>query len=137
MPAFVLDCSTTLSWLLPDEDSSQHTHLLEEVATRGALVPSLWSYEVANALLMASRRSRITLAQRDKVLTLLKDLPITIDYESSLNCWYESLRLAEKYQLTAYDASYLELAMRHKLPLATFDKALNQAAKKAGCLLQV
>jgi predicted nucleic acid-binding protein len=135
--AFILDCSVTVSWFLSDEESSKYSVLLTEVATKGAIVPSLWSYEVANALLMAGRRNRISPQQIEKVLALLKDLPIKIDYESNHHIWQESLSLAEEHKLTAYDAAYLELAIRHKLPIATFDKALKQAAKNIGCILEL
>jgi predicted nucleic acid-binding protein len=117
---------------MPDE--SLDTDFLNQVTEKGAVVPSLWSLEVGNVLLIAERNKRITPDQRHKALYALKELPITVDVMTSDNAWLETMALAESYGLTLYDASYLELALRRSLPLATFDKSLKQAAKLAGVL---
>lgn len=80
----------------------------------------------------AQRRQRINTQQRQEALHLLSRLPIIIDHHTSQVIWLEIADLAERYQLTAYDACYLELAFRQGLPLATYDKALLQAARAAG-----
>jgi len=108
---------------------------LDQVVAKGALVPSHWSSEVGNVLLFAERSQRISSDQRHKALHTLRELPITIDTLTSHHAWLETADLAERYNLPLYDASYLELALRRSLPLATFDKALKHAAKKAGTLI--
>lgn len=130
--SFVLDCSVTLSWFMPEEKTTANHSLLEELAEDGAIVPSLWLIEVANTLLFAQRAKRITAHQREKVLHDLEHLPIRIDEEITQRAWHEISDLAEKNALTAYDATYLELALRLKCPLATFDKDLRKAAHRVG-----
>lgn len=130
MTAFILDCSVSISWLLPDE--SYQEEFLNQVTEQGAMVPSLWILEVSNVLLMAQRRQRITIQQRQEALHILSRLPIIIDHNTSQAIWFEIVDLADRHHLTVYDACYLELALRQDLPLATYDKSLLQAAKAAG-----
>ena len=133
MPLFVLDCSITLSWLLPDEKKSsayKGDFFLDVIAEQGTIVPILWPLEIGNALLYAERRSRIRRDQRKKILNLLEALPITVDTDTNRHAWHETIHLAQEFQLTLYDAAYLELALRQALPLATFDTALIKAAMK-------
>lgn len=134
MTSIVLDSSVAISWLMPDEEGSQF--LLEHVTQKGAIVPSLWSLEIGNVLLMACRKKRISDEQRNQALHSLANLPITIDTATSEQAWQETLELAVRYELTLYDASYLELALRRSLPLATFDGALQRAAELAGVLFK-
>ncbi len=117
---------------MPDELSD--TSLLDQVVEKGAFVPSLWSLEVGNVLLIAERNKRISSKQRHMALHTLTELPITIDTMTSHHAWLETMEVAERYGLTLYDASYLELALRRSLPLATFDKALKRAADLAGIM---
>jgi predicted nucleic acid-binding protein len=98
------------------------------VTNTGAVVPSLWRLETANGLQVAIRRKRIDVAFRDLALTHLAHLPITIDPETDAQAWTTTLQLADRFQLTLYDAAYLELAQRRALPLATLDSALRPAA---------
>jgi predicted nucleic acid-binding protein len=130
LSAFVLDCSVTISWFMPDE--SFDFNFLNKVSKEGAIVPSLWSLEIGNVLLMSERKMRITLEQRQKALHVLTELPIIVDTMTSNNAWLETMELAERYNLTLYDASYLELSLRRSLPLATFDKQLKKAAGLSG-----
>lgn len=130
VPAFVLDCSVAISWLMPDESSN--LSLLDLVTEKGAVVPSLWKLEVGNVLLIAERKKRITIEQRQRALHILEELPISIDIMTSDYAWLETMEIAGQYDLTLYDASYLELALRRSLPLATFDNLLKQAARSAG-----
>jgi predicted nucleic acid-binding protein len=132
LAAFVLDCSVALSWFMPNEPFG--AYWLDQVIAKGAIVPSLWSGEVGNFLLFTERNQRISSDQRHKVLYALGELPITVDTLTSHHAWLETMDLAERYDLTLCDASYLELALRRSLPLATFDSALKQAAKKAGVI---
>lgn len=130
MAAFVLDCSVTISWLMPDEFFD--FNLLDQVAEEGAIVPSLWSLEVGNVLLLAERKKRISLEQRQTALHVLAELPVSVDMMTAHNAWLETMEIAERYNLTLYDASYLELSLRRSLPLATVDKSLKKAADLAG-----
>jgi predicted nucleic acid-binding protein len=102
--------------------------VLDRVTNTGAVVPSLWRLETANGLQVAIRRKRIDVAFRDLALTHLAHLPITIDPETYAQAWTTTLQLADRFQLTLYDAAYLELAQRRALPLATLDSALRPAA---------
>lgn len=130
MAAFILDCSVAISWLLPDEIYKEE--FLNQVTEQGAMVPSLWTLEVSNVLLMAQRRQRINIQQRQEALHILSRLPIIIDNNTSQVTWLEIVDLADRYHLTVYDACYLELALRQDLPLATYDKDLLEGAKAAG-----
>jgi predicted nucleic acid-binding protein len=133
MAGLVVDSSIALSWCLPGEDETDQ--IQREVAEEGAIVPSHWPLEVANALLMAERRQRITTAFRSAALQDLGALPIILDDETSARAWRETLQLAETYRLTAYDAAYVELAHRRALPLATLDAELRLAAHALGITL--
>src|SRR6266851_4656413 len=89
----------------------------------------------AHGLQVAIRRKRIDVAFRDRALTHLAHLPITIDPETDAQAWTTTLQLADRFQLTLYDAAYLELAQRRALPLATLDSALRPAAEALGLTL--
>lgn len=128
----VLDCSATLAFLLDDERTSAAAALLDNVVRDGAVVPSLWHLEVANSLSVAVRRKRIPAAARAQFLDYLGDLDILTDDETHAHAWSATLKLADIYGLTLYDAAYLELAQRRRLPLATLDTALADAARAAG-----
>jgi len=128
----VLDCSMTLAFLLPDERTAEAERVLDRVVTEGAWVPSLWRLEVANSLSMAVKRGRIRQAYRDTALANLAMLDIRIDDETDKMAWAATLGLADQFALTLYDAAYLELAVRRNLPLATFDTALQKAARMIG-----
>lgn len=115
---------------MPDE--SFDLNFLDQVSKEGAIVPSLWPLEIGNVLLLSERKMRITLEQRQKALHVLAELPIIVDTMTSNNAWLETMELAERYDLTLYDASYLELSLRRSLPLATSDKKLKKAAELSG-----
>lgn len=135
MTRFVLDCSVALSWCLEDESSSYAEQILDALREAEAVVPSIWALEVTNVFLVAERRSRITLAQTAKALKLLKSLPICIDNHPPFGVMESTLSIARIESLSAYDASYLELATREELALATLDKRLAQAARDYGIAL--
>jgi predicted nucleic acid-binding protein len=128
--SLVLDCSVTLAWLLPDEDSRPAQAVLDRIVASRAWVPGLWRLEVANSLQSAVRRKRIDAAFRDASLADLGLLNIQVDPDTANFAWGETLRLADAHDLTLYDAAYLELARRLSLPLASQDKSLRLAAKK-------
>jgi predicted nucleic acid-binding protein len=130
--SFVLDSSVALSWCFEDEQTPATQTLLQRVVETGALVPVLWPLEVLNGLAMAQRRRRVEPEKRQRLSALLRELPIRVDLESATCDWTDTAALAERHQLTLYDACYLELALRSGLPLGTLDRALRDAAKASG-----
>ena len=129
---FVLDNSIVMVWSFEDECDDYADAVLDRLATSSAIVPALWPLEVANALLMGERRKRSTEAETIKWTGILASLPIAIDGETNTHAWSNTLSLARGHNLTAYDAAYLELAVRHGLPLATIDGKLKTAAVTVG-----
>jgi predicted nucleic acid-binding protein len=129
---FVLDCSVTVSWFFEDEADAYAEAVADSLVSATAVVPALWHLEVANVLLVGERRKRATTAKVAQFLTLLRALPITTDGETHSRAWTDTLNLARTHGLSAYDAAYLELAVRRGLPLATLDNELKAAAKAAG-----
>ncbi len=132
--AFVLDGSVTLVWGFADEDDAYAAAILDKIPDLQAHVPGLWPLEVANALLVGERRGRTTPANAAHFLALLGTFPIAIDDETVARAWVETTHLARAHNLSTYDASYLELAMRLGLPLATLDAKLKAAATAVGVL---
>lgn len=131
----MLDASATVPWLVDDEAPSSARPLFDRVVAQGAVVPALWRLEVANAVLMAERRGRITAKQRTERLDELRKLTIEVDDETVERAWSSILELAAQHRLTLYDAAYLELALRRRLPLATLDRELARAGQAAGVTL--
>jgi predicted nucleic acid-binding protein len=130
--SFVVDNSVALAWCFEDEQTAGIMALLDRVADTGAIAPQLWPIEALNGLLTAERRGRIDRAMRLRLAGFLHHLPVEIDEDTASQSWTTTARLAEQHRLTAYDATYLELAMRRGLPLATRDLALIAAAHAAG-----
>lgn len=130
--SLVLDSSMTVAWFFADEQTDGTRRALDAVARTGAIVPSLWRLEVANALQMALRRGRIDAAYRDASLADLGRLAVTVDPETDGQARSATLQLSDRFGLTLYDAAYLELARRRALPLATLDHALRDAAGALG-----
>ena len=129
MTGFVLDASVTLAWCFDDESTPAAWALLDRLKSAPAHVPALWALEIGNILLGAERRRRITQARATEFLGILGDLDIRTDPEAPGRAFRDVLPIAREQRLTTYDASYLELAMRLGLPLATKDTALVRAAK--------
>ena len=130
--AVVIDASAALAWVLPGEGDAEGDALLDHVEERGAVAPALWRIEVANILLGAERQRRIQPGERTTRLAFLAALPIAANPETSDKAWTETVLLAERHGLTVYDACYLELALRLRLPLATRDRDLKRAADRVG-----
>jgi predicted nucleic acid-binding protein len=126
--SLVLDSSAILAWFYADETTAAIRRVVEMLAEDGAWVPSLWSLEVANILETGVRRGRHDIAFRDATLADLSLLPISTDPETDRQAWNATLQLAHRHRLTLYDAAYLELAQRRRLPLATLDSDLRAAA---------
>ena len=134
--AFVLDASVTMSWFLEDEIDAYGEQVKEAVRLGATpIVPALWPIETTHVILRAERRDRLTAKKALEVLTLLKSLPVEIDEMSSRLSFTDGWALAKAHQLSAYDAMYLELAMRRGLPLASLDGPFQKAALKAGAHL--
>jgi predicted nucleic acid-binding protein len=130
--SFVLDNSVALTWCFEDERTPATTALLEQVGESGALAPMLWPLEALNGLLVAGRCGRPDASLRQRLAGFLRALPITIDDETASHAWTTTVRLAERFNLSSYDAAYLELAQRHRLPLASLDRDLRAAASVLG-----
>lgn len=128
-PAFVLDASFILSWAFEDESTSFTDQVLTLLKENSALAPALWPFEVASALTTAERRGRIDVSQQAEFLEWLRQLPILIEHRPTIWLCQEILPLTRAYRLSAYDAAYLELALREGLPLATLDTELQAAAQ--------
>ncbi|MFZ0929590.1 MAG: type II toxin-antitoxin system VapC family toxin [Syntrophobacteraceae bacterium] len=131
MSRFVLDCSVSAAWFLSDESSEAAEKILHRLADEEAVVPPLWIAEMANVLVMAERRGRIAPADASRAVELVMSLPIQVEF-ADLRTLNASRLLAREYDLSAYDASYLELAQRAGLPLATMDRILSTAARRCG-----
>ncbi len=132
MTGFVIDCSAAVTWCFEDEATPASDGLLDRLGEESAAAPAIWPLELGNVLVMAERRGRIDAAQIAEFVALVRDLPVAIDEETPQHALHEVLALARAEGLTTYDASYLELAMRLGVPLATQDKELRRAAENLG-----
>ena len=130
--SLVLDSSATLAWIYNEETTPAVRDLFDRITAEGACVPSLWRLEVGNVLQLGVRRGRHDSAFRDETLADLALLPIALDPHTDQQAWSATMQLAERHQLTLYDAAYLELALRRALPLATLDDELRTAAAAEG-----
>ena len=131
----VLDSSIAVAWCLPDEQDAYSQSILDALATGNAVVPYLWHLEVTNTLIVCERRKRSTQADTVQWMSFLADLPIIVDDETKAHAFGDIASLARSQNLSAYDAAYLELAMRKGLPLATLDDKLKAAAQAVGVRL--
>ena len=131
--SFVADASVAIAWVHPAQATAATQALLKSVRSGAAIhVPALWSLEVANALLVLTRRKKLTEDERRTALGWLERLSFTTDHEASAAAFGRLSEMATNYTLSVYDATYLELAQRRGLPLACRDGALRQAAQKCG-----
>ena len=138
MDDFVLDCSATMAWFFADEANTATNDLLESLsAERRAYTPAVWSLEVTNVLLVGERRKRISPRDASRFLTILWTLPIFPDLDLAPSILERILNIGRNQQISAYDASYMELALRRGLPIATLDSRLKGVAEQLDipCLL--
>jgi len=129
---FVVDASVSLSWYLPGEGTARTEVLRGRLGDAGGLTAFIWPAEVSNVLLQSERAGRIAPADTMRIGNVLRSLPITVDLEGASLSLELILNLARSHGLTSYDASYLELAVRSGLPLATNDGDLRAAAVRMG-----
>jgi predicted nucleic acid-binding protein len=130
---FVADSSIALAWVHPNQATALSRALLADVEAGAVIhVTSLWPLETGNALLVAVRRKLITDTQRKSALSLLSRLNVVIDGETASLAWTTISDLAGKHHLSLYDSTYLELALRKTLPLASRDEPLRLAARREG-----
>ena len=134
---FVLDASVALTWLLRDASTRDTAYAFAILKTLGvpdasAEVPVTWSLEIANVVARCEAKETVTALQTSAYLEVLRDVPIEPDADTHAFALGATLELARRYGLSSYDASYLELALRRGLPLASLDKDLTKAARRAG-----
>ncbi|MHB1646731.1 MAG: type II toxin-antitoxin system VapC family toxin [bacterium] len=135
---FVLDNSITMRWFFGDgkkEDLNYAMDVLETMKQASALVPAIWGFEVSNVIAKAEAKGLVTESRSTLFIKMIKELDIQPDMETYLYSLNDILNLARRHGLSAYDASYLELALRGNIPLATLDEDLIRAVKKAGAII--
>lgn len=135
MTAFILDASVAVAWCIDDEASAQTDALLVRAGDGGIVVPPHWHLEVSNVLLMAEKRGRLQSGAAEIRLQTFTKIQIEVDDEMAAQAWTRVREIAQRQNLTAYNAAYLELAARTILPLATLDRALADAARRVGVAL--
>lgn len=136
MRAFVADASVAVAWVHPAQATPETAALLEAVADGAVLtVPAIWPLEVANALIVLVRRRKLTEKDRRTALGWLRALRLEVDHEAAGVALTTLSEMATTSGLSVYDASYLELARRRKLPLGCKDGPLRNAARRAGVML--
>jgi predicted nucleic acid-binding protein len=128
-PSFVVDNSIVMSWCFQDEANDYADAVLNSLTDAAAIVPSIWPLEVLNVLLVAERQQRLQQKDSARFLALLSQLPIMVDQSRLEGRMGELLVLGRANQLSSYDASYLDLAMRQGVPIATLDQKLMAAAR--------
>jgi predicted nucleic acid-binding protein len=128
--SFVMDASVILAWILPDEINERADAIVLSLTTTSAVAPVIWPMEIRNALLVAERRKRIEPATTEELLAILGTRRVTIDSGIDFD---KAMAFSRTHRLTIYDAAYLELATRRRLPLATLDTRLAAAAAAEGC----
>lgn len=134
MSPFVLDASTVLTWCFPDEDTQKALEISERIVAGATVIaPAFWRYEILNALLVGEKRKRLTPELIHAFIADLNKLPVSVDDQATPEIVFNTTQaLCRKCRLTAYDAAYLEIAMRGGYPLATADDELRRAARAEG-----
>lgn len=134
--SMVVDNSVTMAWVFTDEATEYTESVLQRLRDDSMMEPAIWALEVSNVLLLGERRRRISQSQSVQFLEVLSELPISVEDSATMSRAFAAvIDVGRTYELTSYDASYLELAMRRGLPLATLDGKLRQAAGNAGVAL--
>jgi predicted nucleic acid-binding protein len=131
-PTLILDCSMAIAWCFADESTPKTAQIQDRLAVETAVVPGLWFLEVANVLAMAEKRKRISPDDSMQFVQLLSNLDIQVDEDASRQVFDRILPLCRSHGLTSYDATYLDVALRWQIPLASLDDALRSAATSLG-----
>ena len=134
MSGFVLDNSVVMRWVMASPKASDQKYaasVLKALSDNDALVPNLWHLEASNVIVGAEKRGELKPGESENFIAQLENLPIHVDDMTAHQAFSRTINLARTYKLSTYDAAYLELAIRSGLPLATLDKDLRKAAKKA------
>ena len=132
MTGIVIDASMALAWCFPDEASGYADGVLVALEGHAILVPALWPIDITNAVLTAERRKRVRQSEVRRFVELLNGLTVIMDSQSVAESLGNIFPIAREYGLSAYDAAYLDVAVRYGAPLATLDSTLQKAGRKAG-----
>jgi predicted nucleic acid-binding protein len=132
LTGIVVDASVTLAWCFPDEASEYADGVLVALEGRTAVVPAIWALEIANGLLVGERRKRVRQPDARRFVELLRGLTIIEHPQTVADTVGNVLPLAREHGLSAYDAAYLDVAVRQGVPLATLDNALRKACRSVG-----
>ncbi len=127
---FVVHNSVVMAWCFEDEAGEYADAVLERLTVAEAMVPAIWPLEVGNVLLVAERQRRLGRADSERFIALLRQLPIVVEQEDARRALGDVMALARDVGLSTYDASYLNVALRHGLPIATLDRDLRKAARR-------
>ena len=130
--SLIADISVVLAWLFEEEQTAKALDVLRRIEKDTLLVPPLWWSELENGILMGERRGRKTLAESSAFLKLVRALPIRTDDTPRHRVSDDILDIGRRFNLTSYDATYVELAVREGVPLATFDAAVRKCASNVG-----
>jgi predicted nucleic acid-binding protein len=131
--SFVADASVAIAWVHPAQATSETEAMLDRlIAGDSLVVPALWPLEVANALTILRRRRKLTADEARNAIEIIRELPVVIDHEAATIAFTRLADLASEHELTVYDATYIELAARRQLPLASNDLRMKQAAIRSG-----
>lgn len=133
--SFVVDCSVAARWFLPDESTPYTESALQLLASRQGVVPNLWLSEFASVFLKLERRKLLAAGLADGIVARTEALALLVDQDTPSAA--RLFRLARTYGISAYDATYLEVALRRGIPLACWDGGLRQAAQRAGLFLEL
>lgn len=135
IPAFIIDSSITMAWCFLEEQTEATTEVRNRLDGEAAAAPAILLLEVTNVLFQAEKRGRITPSLASDFIEVLQKMKLEVDYDGAARCFEHVLPLCRRHGLTAYDAAYLELAIRTGLPLATLDGRLRSAASEHGIKL--
>lgn len=127
---FVVDNSVIVGWYLDGQRTEYTESVFDRLATDTAHVPALWPLEFSNVLRKAVLGRKIGQAEAEEIAALQTALPVVVHADAP--ALSDNLELALRYGLSSYDAAYLDLALRLRLPVATLDASLRRAAEAAG-----
>ena len=131
MNHFILDCSVYMSWCLNEGTIKASSKILNSITKYGIMAPGLWVYEVTNTLAVSVRKNKLTVSDVHGLMNDIQLLPIEFDKPTTENM-SNIFHIANEYKLSAYDAAYIELALRANIPIASFDKEIVKVSGQLG-----